>query len=1148
MVQSTVKSDEGLCATQLAEPSLADPTRTSEPLPSFQVASARPEKVPQLRDQARYDFLSEHGRGGLGRITRAYDRELGRDIAIKELISGGHISELRFFREALITARLEHPGIVPVHEAGRWGDGTPFYAMKLVAGRSLRDLIAERKTVDERIRLLHHVIAVADAIAYAHGRNIIHRDLKPSNVIVGDFGETVVIDWGLAKDLTADDEPAIGGGPFRAHCDDGLTSAGTILGTPAYMAPEQARGEPVDQRADVFAIGVMLWELCSLERLPPGFTGERRVLLGKTGIDPDLAAIIDKACSPEPARRYANAAALAADLKAFKAGARIAARSYSLYALLTHWTRRHRMLAASVIGAVSLAIIAGILYVRAVASERDRADVAVDRLEATNDKLAHERAVAVEQRNALILAQATAALDSDPTRALEWLETYPADGAGWGRVQVIAADAQSRGLARHIVRAMSATIAISRDGKRLLTAGPHDVAHVWDLETGQRIRSYSSRGPIAAGRLSPDDMTIALGDRSGDVVLWDPQHDTHRVLGKLDGGALYVAFSPDGRELASSSLHSVVIWDLASSRQVWSMASPQPVTILATSPVDPVVAFGTADGVLHIWDMAQQRGRELRGHDGAINDIAFSPDGRQIATGGRDHSVRLWDLAANTGRVLGRHDNLVRHVAFSPADPTLIASGGADHEVRLWSSVGHGNRVFSGHTDMVNCVTFSPDGAMLASAAPDRQVRLWDVATGESRVLRGHRGDLGDVMFSPDGKTLVSSGYDEGTRIWRFVPPPSRILGQHEFEAVQAVFSPDGRYVASTGSDKTARLWNLSSGKEQVLPGSEYSGMAFATGVVFSPDGELLASVGDNAAHLWNLSTGEARRFVAEQTLLRRVALSADRKLIAAGGSDGNVRVWDVASNQLTVLTGHKGEVSTLAFCPRADCLVSAATDRSVWRWDLTASPVRGHPLGSHPTTISHVAVAPGGRLAASASDDGLIKLWDLATGTFRALPGHSGGICELAFTPDGRLLASASMDRTARIWDVATGEARVLRGHDEAVRAVAFSRDGKIVATGGNDQTVRVWNLENGDLTILRGHHAIVRSVAFDASAKQLVSASEDATIRLWDLDQIRPVPRDRARLTSWLTTQTSAVLPGDVPGLTSNDHDPSTTTRSEK
>src|ERR1700749_2931145 len=117
----------------------------------------------QVRDPGRYLILGEHGRGGLGKVTRAHDRELGRDVAIKELISRNPVDEIRFLREALITARLEHPGIVPVHEAGRWPDGTPFYAMKLVAGRSLRDLLAECKTSDQRLGLLHHVLAVADA-------------------------------------------------------------------------------------------------------------------------------------------------------------------------------------------------------------------------------------------------------------------------------------------------------------------------------------------------------------------------------------------------------------------------------------------------------------------------------------------------------------------------------------------------------------------------------------------------------------------------------------------------------------------------------------------------------------------------------------------------------------------------------------------------------------------------------------------------------------------------------------------------------------------------------------------------------------------------------------------------------------------------
>src|SRR5262245_15504410 len=218
-MQHRIDAPQALSPTSTA----SDHSRESEPIPSPDGAL-----LPlQLRDRGRYEHLGEHGRGGLGRVSRSRDRELGRDVAIKEMLSVGSASEPRFLREVLITARLEHPGIVPMYEAGRWPDGTPYYAMKLVSGRSLRELIAARPSVEQRIGLLHNVIAVADAIAYAHDRHIIHRDLKPANVIVGEFGETIVIDWGLAKDLTSSDTspPTPGASPGSAAGD--LTVTGT---------------------------------------------------------------------------------------------------------------------------------------------------------------------------------------------------------------------------------------------------------------------------------------------------------------------------------------------------------------------------------------------------------------------------------------------------------------------------------------------------------------------------------------------------------------------------------------------------------------------------------------------------------------------------------------------------------------------------------------------------------------------------------------------------------------------------------------------------------------------------------------------------------------------------------------------------------
>jgi len=446
-------------------------------------AVSEPAAAPPLhvRERERYEVLAEHGRGGLGRVSRARDKQLGRDVAIKELIKRGDASEVRFVREALITARLEHPGVVPVHEAGCWDDGTPFYAMKLVSGRPLKQLIEERTTVEARLGLLPHVIAVADAIAYAHGRRIIHRDLKPSNVIVGEFGETVVIDWGLAKDLSSDDEPALDPAVQRGSPSSDLTATGSVLGTPAYMAPEQARGEPVDERVDVFAIGAMLWELCMRTRVPDD-DHRRHALLRSAGVDRDLATIVTTAIAPEPRNRYPNAAALASDLKAFLAGARIASRNYSLPAMLAHWARRHRRLAIAAAAAAVIALGGAIAYVHNIAAERDRADAS-----ASEARTQQHRAEQIAGE--LALHHAELQLRSDPTAAMATLAGYR--GGDASQLRRLRAEATGRGVA-------SASAKPHTDLVWFVASDPHGgVLSIGRERTLQRTRG----GPCVPRRL-----------------------------------------------------------------------------------------------------------------------------------------------------------------------------------------------------------------------------------------------------------------------------------------------------------------------------------------------------------------------------------------------------------------------------------------------------------------------------------------------------------------------------------------------------------------------------------------------------------------------------------------------------------------------
>jgi tetratricopeptide (TPR) repeat protein len=368
---------------------------------------------PPLSDTERYVLGDELARGGMGRIVRATDRRLGREVAIKVLLGESPQLAARFARESEVIARLQHPSIVPIHDRGRTDDGRPFYTMKLVEGRTLDDAIRAAGDAAARTALVPHVVAVVDAIAYAHSQRIIHRDLKPLNVLVGSFGETLVIDWGLAKELGTGDD----GGEAMPSADGPLlTRHGQVVGTPAYMPPEQAAGRPVDERADVYSLGAMLYHVLSGE---PPFAGsdddraaenaprpqgrdvltareplrdERRILVDvvertpkpldqlRKDLPDDLVAIVDRAMARDPAQRYPSAQEMAADLRRHQAGQLVSAHRYTLGQRIARLVRRHPAVVTITISLLAVIVLAVYAFLE-IQRERDIAVAANRRAE-----------------------------------------------------------------------------------------------------------------------------------------------------------------------------------------------------------------------------------------------------------------------------------------------------------------------------------------------------------------------------------------------------------------------------------------------------------------------------------------------------------------------------------------------------------------------------------------------------------------------------------------------------------------------------------------------------------------------------------------------------------------------------------------------
>jgi serine/threonine protein kinase len=280
----------------------------------------------------RYELRSLLGRGGMGAVYLAGDRELGREVAVKVLDTVTPDAAARLRQEARILGRLEHPGIVPIHDVGTLPDGRVYYVMKRVRGQRIDAHVRAGRSIPDLLGVFERI---CDTVAFAHARGVIHRDLKPENIMVGEFGEVLVLDWGVAKVLHGSD-PANAAADAEPGRSGPATGHGTVLGTPGYMAPEQARGDgAIDERADVFGLGAILQFM--LTGLPPGSQD------GSAGLPRALRAIWAKAQAPDPGERYPDVGALGRDVSRYRAGAAVEAHAEGPGERLARFARAYRV-------------------------------------------------------------------------------------------------------------------------------------------------------------------------------------------------------------------------------------------------------------------------------------------------------------------------------------------------------------------------------------------------------------------------------------------------------------------------------------------------------------------------------------------------------------------------------------------------------------------------------------------------------------------------------------------------------------------------------------------------------------------------------------------------------------------------------------
>ncbi|KAH8834629.1 WD40-repeat-containing domain protein [Flagelloscypha sp. PMI_526] len=637
------------------------------------------------------------------------------------------------------------------------------------------------------------------------------------------------------------------------------------------------------------------------------------------------------------------------------------------------------------------------------------------------------------------------------------------------------------------------------------------------------VFNVGSKIPCVA--ISLDGKYIVSGSHDNTIRIWDA--DTGKEIQKLDGHGdttTSVAFSPDTKSVISGSGDRAVrIWDMESGVQLRKLYGHEDmVTAVAFSPDCNRAITGSSDKTVRIWDVQSgKRIQKLYGHRDTVTTVAFFPDNVRVISGSCDKTVQIWDARSGKRiRKLGGYGSRVTSVVFSPDGQRILSCA---HD-KLWirdAESGEKLRMFGGHASRVSSAAFSPDGKRVVSGSDDMTVRIWDaeydslsIMNGdigtEIQKLDGHESRVISVSFASDGKHIISSSFDGAVRVWggESGVQPRKLYG-HASLVTSVTFSPDGKCIASASHDRTVRIWDAESGKKvQKLPGKKFRMFNVygnpVTSVAFSPDGKtVVSSCCDNTVRIWDAKSGKKlRKLKGHTSLVTSVAVSPDGKRITSGSYDQTVRVWDAETGQqLQELNGHEEKVTSVAFSHDCRHIVSGSSDMTVRIWDADSGK-QLQKLGTPGYTVTSVVFSPDGKRLASGSDDKIVQIWDVESGEhFQKLVGHGFRVNSVAFSPDGKHVLSGSDDATARIWDTESGtQCLKFNGHGSRVTSVAFSPDGLRAVSGSDDATVRIWDADFGkNLSTFVTHERQVRSVASSAEYNPVISSSRDTTGRIW-------------------------------------------------
>ena len=912
----------------------------------------------------RYEIQEELARGGSGRILVVFDRHVGRKIAMKELISDlskapsqtkdPQVTAIRnrFLREARVTGRLEHPSIVPVYEIGKHTDGTFYYTMRLVKGRTMLSAIKRSGDVSDRLSLLPHFYHVCNAVAYAHSKGVINRDIKPSNVMIGEFGETVVLDWGLAK-IKGSEETI-----FVRHDDEeiGKTVFGQAIGTPSYMPPEQAEGNigEIDEISDIYSLGAILYQILTGKTPFTGRTTDeiiQKVLNEKIenvvkiekDAPPELAAIAEKALSKNKEERYTSVGDMIDDLSAYMSGRKVGVYHYSAFESLKFVAAHHK---SAFIAAILIFVITFVAVVQ-ISISFHRTNIA--RQDAERGK------ITANYRTAQAFSEKSNKLDSEKSYITSRI--YAAAAMYYNPLNKKSPE-YSPGFSAH-----------SGDSEEILSSAASKF-YIKNFHRGATFERDISIGcRLTSAALSHDEKIVAAGCDNGTVTLFNFPALTEIYKFDLESRVSGFTFSDDDKKLsvslqedknfiidiqaktAESSFertfggNSTEYGDLLSK---WYQKENDKISAFALSPDGKTLLAGTESGRIAVFSTEGKKLlNTLSFRNSAISDINFQKDSTHFVTASKEGKVVVWDAKKPEPLFsVDGHDSAVS-AAFFVGDDKLV-SAGEDGLLRIWKRHGREvTRLFDVTSEDIRKATFlkgldaisvlsgskisivsknegflfeheekfqvtdagvSYDGRYVAIAEKGTLLHLYDRESGENKEIALNE-EIRSVDLSPDSDHAAVRGDSEILLV---------SLDKEEIKSskcalnstVRPVFSPGGKKLAALcgGTITIFSVPDFSVSGEVKIEGRK------AVSLEFLPDSTLLAGFDKGILSHIDTYDNSIMDFSGRFDATDKIAVSSDGTFAATVAAHNGVRIWNVPEHRLLLTIATEKEPGSLVF------------------------------------------------------------------------------------------------------------------------------------------------------------------------------------------------------------------------------------------